>query len=136
VDWKPPSPPPPPPGRLRLWAPVIPYCALIFALSSVSSVPTLPGGLSDKVAHALLYSGLGLLVARAASGGVRPASFRVLLVVVGFAAVYGLSDEVHQLFVPRRQFDLRDLLADVTGAAFGAGVWWLWGILRRIRHAV
>jgi VanZ family protein len=124
-------------GRGWLWGPVVLYCVLIFGLSSISSVPALPGHVSDKVAHALLYSGLGFLVARALSGGVaRPPSLHVTLVVIGFAAAYGLSDEVHQLFVPTRQFDPKDLSADVVGAAVGAGAWWLWGILRRNRHAL
>jgi VanZ family protein len=129
--------PPPPSSRLWLWGPVVLYCALIFALSSVSSVPALPGGISDKVAHALLYSGLGFLVARGVSGGVaRSPSFRVAAVAIGFATAYGLSDEIHQLFVPMRQFDLKDLSADAFGAALGTAAWWLWGILRRTHDAV
>lgn len=131
--------PPPRPSRLYLWGPVVLYCVLIFALSSVSSLPALPSRFSDKHAHLLEYSGLGFLVARAVGGGVlraRPASPRVVAAVLGFAALYGLSDEFHQLFVPNRQFDLEDLAADVIGAAIGAGVLWLWGILRRTRHAV
>jgi VanZ family protein len=110
--------------------PVLLYCALIFGLSSISNVPSLPGGMSDKLAHALLYSGLGFLVARALAGGARPLTVPVLLVVLVFGAVYGLSDEAHQLFVPNRQFDLRDLAADVLGAGLGAAALWLWGILR------
>jgi VanZ family protein len=129
--------PPPASARLWLWGPVAVYCALIFALSSVSSMPAPPGGISDKAAHALLYSGLGFLVARGVSGGVaRPPSVRVAAVVIGFAAAYGLSDEIHQLFVPARQFDLQDLSADVCGAALGTAAWWLWGILRRTHDAV
>ena len=128
---------PPASGRLRLWGPVVLYCGLIFALSSVSAVPALPGGVSDKAAHALLYSGLGFLAARGVSGGVaHPPSIRVAAVAIGFAAAYGLSDEVHQLFVPMRQFDLGDLSADVCGAALGTAAWWLWGILRRTHDAV
>ncbi len=134
------TPPSSPPDRrsswVRLWAPVVLYCALIFGLSSISSVPSLPGGMSDKLAHILLYSGLGFLVARALAGGVRPLSARGLIVVLGFAAAYGLSDETHQLFVPNRQFEVRDMAADVVGAGIGAGALWLWGILRRTRHAV
>jgi VanZ family protein len=107
-------------------------------LSSVSSLPSLPQRLSDKVAHLLLYSGLGFLVARATAGGPwrsRPSSLH-LAAAVGFAALYGLSDEFHQLFVANRQFDLKDLAADMIGAALGAGVLGLWGILRRTRDAV
>jgi VanZ family protein len=130
--------PPPPRTRLRgrLWSPVVFYCALIFGLSSLSSVPSMSGG-SDKLAHTLLYAGLGWLLARAASGGgVRPPSAFTVFVVVGFAAAYGLSDEIHQMFVPLRHFDPRDLAADVVGAGAGAGAWWLWGILRRTRDVV
>ena len=124
-------------SRLWLWGPVVLYCALIFALSSVSAVPALPGGISDKFAHALLYSGLGFLTARGVSGGAaHPPSIRTSIVVIAFATAYGLSDEVHQLFVPARQFDLKDLSADAGGAALGTAAWWLWGILRRTHDAV
>jgi hypothetical protein len=123
--------------RVWLWGPVVLYCALIFALSSVSNVPALPGGMSDKTAHALLYSGLGFLVARALSGGVgRPVSLTMVLISVAFAALYGLSDEFHQLFVPLRQFDLKDTAADIVGSGIGSGLLWLWSILRRFRHAL
>jgi len=119
------------PGRLILWGPVVAYCALIFTLSSISSVPALPGGMSDKSAHVLLYSGLGFLVARAVGGGRRPMGLGRFAVVVVFAAAFGLSDESHQLFVPRRQFELLDLAADVAGGGAGSIAWWLWGILWR-----
>ncbi len=125
------------PGAARLWGPVLAYCALIFALSSISSVPALPGGMSDKTAHTLLYAGLGFLFARAWTGRAgRPTAAGTVAAVVAFAAIYGLSDECHQLFVPHRQFDLLDLAADVAGGAAGAGAWWLWGILWRFRDVV
>jgi VanZ family protein len=34
-----------------------------------------------------------------------------------FCLVYGLSDEIHQTFIPLRQFELLDLLADALGSA-------------------
>ena len=46
------------------------YMAFIFGLSSISHTPSLPHG-SDKGLHALLYSGLGALFARARAGGWR-----------------------------------------------------------------
>ncbi len=56
-------------SRLSLWGPVGFYCALIFALSSISAVPALPMHVGDKVAHAALYAGFGFLVTRALAGG-------------------------------------------------------------------
>ena len=83
---------------LWLWGPVALYCALIFGLSSVSDVPPLPGGISDKMAHALLYSGLGFLVARALTGGRRQhVSLWVAVATVAAVTAYGLTDETHQL---------------------------------------
>ena len=98
------------------------YCVAIFALSSRSSVPDtgwnlldIPG--FDKLAHALLYAGLAGLV----STGIRRSDPRVLNTVqfwlpIVFATAYGLSDEIHQYFVPNRTFDLFDIVADATGA--------------------
>jgi len=106
--------------------------AVIFALSSVPDVPGLPGGMSDKTAHGLLYAGLGLLLVRALAGG-RPATTGggTVVLAILIAVAYGLSDEAHQLFVPNRQFDLHDLAADGVGATVGAGLGWAWGIIRR-----
>ncbi len=108
------------------------YGALIFSLSSASDLPNLPKGFSDKAAHLLLYSGLGFLLARALAGGLRrrvPAWVPPLVVLL--AVAYGVSDEVHQFFVPRRHFDLLDLTADAIGAGLGAGLLWLWGIIAK-----
>jgi len=33
-----------------------------------------------------------------------------------FAVLYGITDEIHQLYVPNRNFDVGDLLADLAGA--------------------
>lgn len=65
----------------------------------------------DKLVHATAYAVLGALLQL---GLGRPAVAWVA------AALYGLSDEVHQYFVPGRMFDLGDWLADAVGAALGA----------------
>jgi VanZ family protein len=119
-------------SRLSLWAPVGAYGALIFALSSVSNVPALPMSVSDKSAHVVLYTGFGFLVMRALAGGVgRQVTVRAVFAALAICAVYGLSDETHQLFVPRRTFDLWDLTADVAGGGLGSAAWWIWSTLRR-----
>jgi VanZ family protein len=103
-------------GLFVLWAPVAAYMGLIFALSSIASTPSLAGG-SDKGVHALLYAGLCALLVRAFAGGWRRRVTRgaaMLSIVV--AALYGVSDEIHQSFVPPRQADVRDVVADAIGA--------------------
>ena len=118
-----------------LWTPVVAYMALIFALSSISRPPALPHGV-DKDAHAVLYAGLGVLLVRALAGGWRR---RVTLVAaigaVAMAAAYGVSDEYHQSFVPLRQVEALDVLADTVGAAAAALSLYCWDIIRR-RHGL
>ncbi len=117
---------------LPYWLPVIIYMAVIFAGSSASHLPDIPGGFSDKVAHACEYAVLGLLVARALAG---PRWLSIPLSVAAAAvvlcALYGVSDEYHQLFVPGRDFDPRDMMADALGASAAVGALWAWGIIRR-----
>jgi VanZ family protein len=88
--------------------------ALIFAASSVpgSDVP----GRFGYWAHFIEYAILGATLAFAL-GADTP---RTLAVVVGIAALYGISDELHQIFVPGREADPLDWLVDVAGATAGA----------------
>ncbi|MEQ1730321.1 MAG: VanZ family protein [Vicinamibacterales bacterium] len=121
-------------SRIALWTPVVLYMAVIFGLSSITRPPGMPGG-SDKVLHALSYSVLGLLFARALTGGREPVTLRCVVLTVGFGALYGASDELHQYFNPPRSAEAADLLADTIGAGLGAGALYAWGIIRG-RHGL
>jgi VanZ family protein len=106
---------------LTLWGPVVVVMALIFSASAMSDPGAPPGGLSDKSAHFLAYGALGAALIRALADG-RTAGMttaRVLLAAV-IASAYGVSDEVHQSFVPQRSPELMDLAADAAGGLSGA----------------
>jgi VanZ family protein len=119
----------PSPTAAQLWWPVLAYMALIFALSSISHPPALPGG--DKNLHALLYSGLGLLVARARTGGAqRTVTLSIVAQAALFGAAYGASDELHQYFNPPRAVEALDVVADTIGAGLGATALKAWGIIQ------
>lgn len=95
------------------------YCAAIFWLSSQSHPPhsdvRFPG--SDKLAHLVLYGGLAALVSLGLRSNPKGVTPRVQwLVPIFFTALYGVTDEIHQLFVPERSFDPWDLLANSFGA--------------------
>jgi VanZ family protein len=105
---------------LRYWLPVYLYAGLIFIYSSLSSPPPLaPKFLyGDKLFHLVEYAILGLLLARAAKNSANlRVHFRIFAVCA--AVVYGLSDELHQYFVPERKVELLDVLADGIGAFLG-----------------
>ena len=114
---------------LWYWAPVALYAGTIFFLSAQShpeeQLPLfLLEGVSDKVLHAVEYGILSLLCYRAFRWAAGPAVERqaVVLAIVT-ASVYGLTDEVHQLFVPFRESSWQDWLADIIGAVIGAMSW-------------
>jgi VanZ family protein len=114
---------------LWYWAPVALYAGTIFFLSAQSypeeQLPSfLLEGVSDKVLHAVEYSILSLLCYRAFRWAAGPAVARqaVVLAIVT-ASVFGLTDEVHQLFVPFRESSWQDWLADTIGAVIGAMSW-------------
>ena len=110
---------------LRAWLAPALYMALIFALSSVPlQLPQIPMlRFQDKLLHALEYSLLGWLCARASRTTWPGAgSLRISVFAVFVAALFGLSDELHQSFVPGRSADIFDVLADFVGSALGAWV--------------
>jgi len=79
---------------------------------------------SDKVLHAVEYAGLGGLCYRAFRWGVSgPVASHALLFAIVTVSLYGITDEVHQLFVPFRESDWQDWLADTAGAVIGAVSW-------------
>jgi VanZ family protein len=100
----------------------IAYCALLFYLSSVSSFPfPEPFKYFDLVVHFCLFGGLSATVTVALRRAEHEYAYRTMFAVpVGFSVLYGLSDEIHQLFVPYRTFAVRDLAADVLGAIAAA----------------
>lgn len=119
-------------GRWRIalaFLPALAFAGLIFYLSSLENpLPVLTGRVWDKALHAVEYGVLGALVAWPLA---RVAPRRTLLVAALLACGYGASDEIHQWFVPGRDADVRDWIADSTGGLLGAAaaVW-----LRRRRE--
>ena len=111
------------------WGPAIVWMLVIFLASSVSQ-PRLPLGVADYHAHFAVYAVLGVLVTWGrAQGRLRNVTFPSALVAVLVATLYGVSDEVHQAFVPGRDPSLSDVLADGVGALVGAVAVWACAIV-------
>lgn len=126
-------------NSFRYWLPVATYAALIFYLSSLSHPETyLPSALlelGDKTLHAIEYAVLGGLCYRAYRYGASPwAAYHAVVLAIMTATGYGLTDELHQAFVPFREADVWDLLTDAVGATIGA-VGGYWGY-RRLHEKV
>ena len=86
-----------------------------------------------KSAHFCIFGMLGILVTSAVSAhGLSPK--KTALFSLGICALYAISDEIHQYFVPGRACMLRDMLIDTCGAACGiAAVSFLIYIVRKHR---
>ena len=114
---------------LWYWVPVVLYAGAIFYLSAQphpqEKLPSfLFEDVSDKVLHAVEYGILSVLCYRAFRWAAGPAVVRqaVLLAIVT-ASGYGITDEIHQAFVPFRESGWEDWLADTIGAAIGTLSW-------------
>ena len=71
-----------------------------------------------KSAHFCIFGMLGLLVTSAVSTYGRSLR-KTAAVSLAVCALYAVSDEIHQYFVPGRACMLRDMLLDTCGAACG-----------------
>lgn len=103
-------------GFLCYWFPVIIYTGIIFYFSSLPN--PLPQGLPtfnymDLLLHSAEYLILSILLLRALLHytASHPYAFSIAI-----AALYGITDEIHQLFVPGRVFAVSDMIADAAGA--------------------
>jgi VanZ family protein len=120
-------------NRLRLASTVltVAWVALIYYLSDQPGQdipPLFP--MEDKLQHLLAYGVLGFLALgtqRPGASGYRITDYWKIAALV---ALYGVLDEFHQSFVPGRDADAFDVLADATGGLLGTGV--LFYVVRRI----
>ncbi|WP_193771115.1 VanZ family protein [Candidatus Magnetaquicoccus inordinatus] len=107
--------------NLTIWARIcwplllLGYSALIYSLSSAPILLPGPGfPLKDKLLHFLGYALLAALAWQSGrSWQLRASSWYAW----GYAALYGISDEWHQYYVPGRSAEVADWLADSLGAA-------------------
>jgi VanZ family protein len=89
--------------------------------------------LGDKLLHVAEYGVLAVLWYRAfRHAWYRASALTALSLAIVAATVYGVSDEVHQAFVPSRTSDPWDVAADLAGACVGSSLWFL-GESRRSR---
>ena len=127
------------------WGPVVLWMVFIF-LGSASSTPYqfLPSNGSKMIAkvggnkvterdilgtigHSLEYAVLAVLACYAVIGKNQLRVWNIGLVAI-FAGIYAFSDEFHQLFVPGRLFELRDLGLDAVGILLGFLAYGAYGI--------
>jgi len=97
------------------WVPVLAYAGMIFYLSSIPSSGLPEWKFDASILHVPLFFGLSYLISRALSKKGANIWNQIAISIV-VSTLYGISDEVHQLFVPGRAFSLIDILFDFIGS--------------------
>jgi VanZ family protein len=96
---------------------------LIFLASSIpgEEIPKIGFEFSDKIIHAIVYMILFILFFYSLKYQSKSVKLRnnAMLFAGLFSALYGVSDEIHQKFVPMRSCELNDWFADVVGIIIG-----------------
>jgi VanZ family protein len=103
---------------VALYAPAAAWAGVLLWLGSQTGLKPPSFYLADKLAHAAMYSVLGMLAALGwwKTGRMPRAHWPILL-----AMAVGLGDELHQRIVPGRTADPRDWIADTIGILVGFG---------------
>jgi VanZ family protein len=120
----------------RYQLPAIIYAILIFVGSALHQVPAPDLGITwfDKVEHFSEYFIFVLLTIRALKYTpitLKGKSLYALAIIL--CILYGASDEFHQLYVPGREADFADLLADSIGTIIGVFSYFIAGLATRKR---
>jgi VanZ family protein len=99
--------------------------ATLFFASSRSNVAEPHVANGDKVVHFAVYGLFATLLCRLGRG------WRAAILAVLVASAFGATDEWHQSFVPGRDSDVMDWLADTAGALAAVTVYTAWAAYRR-----
>ncbi|UJL45806.1 VanZ family protein [Virgibacillus sp. NKC19-16] len=139
--------------KMISWTAVILMMVLLFSLSNQPSIKSnvLSEGITDNIvltietimpnfnidrysfnimlrksAHFFAYLILGIIVIYALRrSGVR--GYRSIVLALGICVLFAIVDEVHQLFVPGRSGQVRDVVIDGAGAIVGVGLYLIVG---------
>jgi VanZ family protein len=107
--------------KIESWFLSVVWMGFIFFFSSLpgSDIPSLFPS-QDVLYHSAAYIMLGFLISRAVRGSwprLHPST--ILLIVFMACLMYGMSDEMHQSFVPGRSVSAKDLYVDAMSGFLG-----------------
>jgi len=132
--------------RIDSWALVIIWMLVIFWFSSQSAVESsdFSGGISDSLivvtelvvpeatinedifhdivrntGHFFLYLVLGILLMNALNIKNTKSFTPIIIRTMVISLLYAVSDEIHQIYVPGRSWQVFDIIIDVLGAGTG-----------------
>lgn len=128
-------------ARAPWWLRALPPVLCAVAIWMLSAQPGKEGpspwwrSCAHNGAHVVAYGALGAFTWIALGA---PERGRWAWVAVGLAGVYGVVDELHQWYVPRRAASVGDVVSDFAGACLCVGLarWWVRGDVAGRRAAL
>ena len=114
---------------IRFWLPFTIFLITTFVLSGMSS-PAIPFNLDSNSLHLPEFALFSFLLIRAIHGG-RPGrpSISAALGTLVLSGLWGVSDEIHQAFIPGRVPDINDLARDLIGSVIGLAAFYLYSVI-------
>ncbi len=116
--------------RFLAWLPALAWAGLIFFVSAQPKVTFQRLGFTGQAlsvgGHLIVYFVLMILLVLALRASTNLSNKQVYLVAFFIVAIYGLSDEYHQSFVPGRTPTLVDWIVDLSGAVLALVVLLRW----------
>ncbi len=106
----------------------------IFLMSSLNFNNSIDLQISffDKIAHIIIYFLLtGTILLAFIPNLHNKTTFFIISITFIIASIYALSDEIHQYFVPYRNFDLNDWLADIIGIIISLLLYNFWSFVAK-----
>jgi VanZ family protein len=89
----------------------------------------------DKVVHFNIFGVLSIFLIKAIQERKPEYSLKKSIVIaVIISTFFGLTDEIHQYYVPYRNCDVYDLLADFLGSLFFSYAFWLTSKILRFKN--
>lgn len=106
---------------IDLWLPPVFWALVIFKFSS-GSVPKASDSfwvdfIIKKIGHVILFATLAVLIYRGLVGSGIGKTKAIVFALI-FSVLYGISDEIHQMYTQGREAKVRDVIID----AFGSGI--------------
>lgn len=86
--------------------------------------------LTRKSAHIIAYFILGILLYSIIKT-YKLTTKRTIVLCIVLACFYAIFDELHQLFVPGRSGEIRDVLIDTIAASAGVGIYYISSKIRQ-----
>ena len=115
--------------KIFYYLPAVLFYSLIFFMSSQSLKVEAGFWSFDKVIHILVFAFLALLLSFGFFKTLKSSLPTKVFLVLLTGVFLGILDEVHQSFVPFREFETMDILADGVGIITGLGIYVL--LIRR-----